>query len=104
MTNSGRTVLISPNGTIPSRSSSLRGVRLLVLRVLVGRTERWRRDRERAAGGAGGFSRVSAMARCDRHGPLDPVSDPGGVIVEIEPDGPVLVIDPRKPLVDDLDN
>jgi hypothetical protein len=43
-------------------------------------------------------------ARCDRHGPLDPVGDPGGVVVEIEPDVAVLVVDPREPLVDDLDD
>lgn len=49
-------------------------------------------------------SGVRPEARCDRHGPLDPVGDPGGVVVEIEPDVAVLVVDPRESLVDDLDD
>jgi hypothetical protein len=43
-------------------------------------------------------------ARCNRHGSLDPVGDPRGVVPEIEPNVAVLVVDPREPLVDDLDN
>jgi len=44
------------------------------------------------------------QARGDRHRPLDPVGNPGRVVVEVEPDVAVLVVDPREPLVDDLDD
>ncbi len=61
---------------------------------------------------AGGAEAVEAFrsglvwpeARCDRHGPLDPVGDPGRVIVEIESDVAVLVVDPRESLIHDLDD
>ena len=52
----------------------------------------------------GRASGVRPKARCDGDGPLDPVGDPGGVGVEVEPDVAVLVVDPREPLVDDLDD
>jgi hypothetical protein len=43
----------------------------------------------RASGGAAEGTRRSAR-------PLDPVGDPGGVAVEVEPDVSVLVVDPRE--------
>ena len=52
----------------------------------------------------GTASSVWSEAWCDGHGPLDAVGDPGGVGVEIESDVAVLVVDPREPLVDDLDD
>ena len=55
-------------------------------------------DRRRTA------SSAWSEAWCDGHGPLDAVGDPGGVGVEIESDVAVLVVDPREPLVDDLDD
>src|SRR5579864_3840311 len=42
-------------------------------------------------------------ARCDGYGPLNPVGDASRVVVEIEADVAVLVVDPRKLLIDDLD-
>jgi hypothetical protein len=52
----------------------------------------------------GTASSVWSEAWCDGRGPLDAVGDPGGVGVEIESDVAVLVVDPREPLVDDLDD
>jgi hypothetical protein len=66
-----------------------------------GRSHR-RKDRPHSL--TGRASGLRPKARRKGYGSLDPLGDPGGVSVEIEPDVAVLVVDPREPLVDNLDD